>query len=492
MLRNAFGFPSSLKSHYVKLQPAIIEAFAEEVFKGRSLKNLTQAFTRNLSKSEGLPDLVTFNSSIVDQLPWERVAGVELTDGTDEAECGLFSLINEFFCDAMIPLITGPQFPESYQLLASDLATFNQHFYSLALGLPRLFPLPGLPGASLAKKRLLQNLSKLLNDLTYPPAKKDIPDDESLSGEETDADVPTPLTKLTELFSEHNLTIPARAAIIFELLHRITAKAVPLAFWTLLHIYEHSAPAPTSATERSDQRTPLSSIRKETSIFAEAIQPASIHPSFPAPPEVFFSSTAPLFNPSTLPYLRSCIFESRRLYNSSITMAKITKPITVTDTTLPGTEEQWELDAGSFVDVGISQRLINTSPASYLSPEVYKPGRYAHSQSPDPLAANLFDESEELVTALLLAFVAGVTQLWEISATPKKGFFEQMQEQMQEAQAAAAGQSQRPGGDAETKKEKNVGVWVVPKAVEGAGVMLPANEVRVRIRRREGLPSKRR
>ena len=39
----------------------------------------------------------------------------------------------------------------------------------------------------------------------------------------------------------------------------------------------------------------------------------------------------------------------------------------------------------------------------------------------------------------------------------------------------------------EQKKKDKVGVWQVPAAVHGASVMLPKTDVRVRIRRREGL-----
>jgi hypothetical protein len=39
--------------------------------------------------------------------------------------------------------------------------------------------------------------------------------------------------------------------------------------------------------------------------------------------------------------------------------------------------------------------------------------------------------------------------------------------------------------------EKKVGEWVVPRAVDGANVKIPKHDIRVRIRRREGLPEQR-
>ena len=327
VLRNACGLSRQLKDQYLQLQPSISDTLNAEIFKGKGLETITAAAIHTLSLS--LPDLITFNSSMVDQLEWERVAGIELTDGVDEAECDLFAIVNQFLCSAIISPITGPQFPESYQLLASDLATLNQYYYSLALGLPRFFPLPGLPGASLARRRLLQSFTKLFDDLANPPIKRVIADDESLSGEETDADAPTPFTALHDLFTKHNLPLSARASIALEVIHNIVAQAVPLAFWTILHIYRASS----QPADYANGETPLVRIREETKKWAEAIQPPSIHPSFPSPPEISFLGTAPLFNPSTFTYLRSCIFEAKRIYGTPIASAILTKPIIFTENT---------------------------------------------------------------------------------------------------------------------------------------------------------------
>jgi hypothetical protein len=475
-LQNAFDLPSKAKSRYFELQPLLSKALESEVFSGKKLDELSSTFLRSLSES--LPDLITFNSSLVDQLPWERLANIELTDGAEEVECDLFALINEFFCRSIIPLVTGPQFTESYDLLATDLALFNISYYRLALGLPRFFPLPGLPGASLARKRLLQNLTRYFKDLTYP-VKRDIPDDESVSGdEETDAETPTPASALNELFSQHEIPLQARAAVTSELLHRLCSKAIPLAFWTILHIYRDSDSTDAKA------ETPLNSIRMETKTWAEAVQPPSIHPSFPSPPEISFSSLSALFDTSKLTYLRSCIAETKRLYNSRILTAKITKPISITESIRgPQDEVVWELEPGSYLDIGLSERLINTSAWEHVSPDRYMPDQPDRFVRRAPPSATLFDESDALVDPLLLALVAGIAQLWEISAAPKKSFFEQMQE----VQAAAAGK-EVPKAEGEKKK----GTWVVPKTRDGANVLLPKEDIRVRIRRREGLDEKRR
>ncbi|KAF2253661.1 hypothetical protein BU26DRAFT_478024 [Trematosphaeria pertusa] len=479
ILRNAFRMPGSAKEQYFQLRPALSNAFKEKIFKGAQMEKIMSSSLSALS--ETLPDLITFNSSIVDQMPWERVADIELTDGTVEAECELFALINEFFCNAIISPITGAHFLESYQLLASDLSTFNQLFYALALGLPRFFPAPGLPGAMLAKNRLLQNFNRVFNEITNPPKKRVPDDDESMSGEETDADTPTPLTALNELFMKHDVPIAARASITLQLLHSIFAEVVPLAFWTLLHIHSISA---TTTKTGDPEETPIEQIKKETKIWVEAIQPPSLHPSFPAPPEISFAGVPRAVSATSFPYLRSCINEARRLHKASDTTIRVTKPLTLTETYNirgPDAQEQWELDVGSYIDVGLSQTLINTSPAAFLSPSEYKPDRFVDAAPPSTVTSPS-DPQEPYATALLIALVAGIVQLWDITAAPKKSIFEHIQE----AQAAAAGEKHV------TKQTgKKLGTWVVPKAVDGASVKVPKGDVRVRIRRREGLPERR-
>ena len=337
------------------------------------MESLIKASLQTLSES--LPDFITFNSSIVDQMQWERVSNVELTDGTSEVECDLFTLINEFCCNAILPSIIGAQFTESYQLLATDLASLNQRFWALALGLPRLWPLQGLPAAALSQKRLIQNFKNLFQDLTNPPVKRLPADDDSVSGgEELDEDVPTPFIKMNELFKKQDLPMEYRASIAFQLVHGIVAEVVPLTFWTLLHIYSSSTTQDTQNTSKS----PLQNIKEETRAWAQAFQPPSIHPSFPAPPEIRFGSAIEIISPNVFPYLQSCINESRRLYSSSMSTYKLTKPIILEEHGIarPGEQEQWQLDVGSYIDIGLSRNLINSSPANHVSPLVFKPDRF--------------------------------------------------------------------------------------------------------------------
>ncbi|KAF2106797.1 hypothetical protein BDV96DRAFT_507240 [Lophiotrema nucula] len=481
---NAFGMPNFAKEQYLKLWPRISGTLDSEVMKGEGLKKVV---TKSLSiLSDSLPDFITFNSSIVDQMQWERVAGVELSDGTVEVECELFNLVNEFFCNAILPPITGSQLPESYQLLASDLATFNQSFYALALGLPRFFPVPGLPGAKLAKKNLLRTLTNFFNELANPPMKRPVEDDESESGEELDADTPTPLTALHEQFQHYDIPLTARASITLELLHSIISEAVPLAFWILVHLYSTSQLTAGESEDSNRLLTPVEMIREDTKAWAKAIQPPSLHPSFPAPPAISFEPADEVFDRPSFSYLRSTIKEARRLYGASLATVAIKNTIVLdeTESMRPGKKLEWELEEGSCIDVGISQTLINTSAANYIASDQFIADRFLHSQSLPPISISWAEPAEELTTALLVAFISGVTQLWDIKAAPKKTIYDHWQE----ASAAASGEDPTK---IQTGREKKVGTWVIPKAVDGAAVKLPSGEVKVRIRRREGLPEPR-
>jgi hypothetical protein len=487
LLRNAFGVSRNVETKYFEIESDLRSSIVSDVYD--EIQPLIFSTLRNLSES--LPDFVTFNSSIVDQMQWERVADIELSDGTSEADCNLFAIVNEFCCNAIVPPIMGSQFTESYQLLASDLASFNQRYWALALGLPRWAPIQGLPGAALAQKRLLNNFTRMFNEVSNPPVRRVPDDDESVSGEETDADVLTPITKLNELFTKHELSMATRASITLQFVHEMVAEVVPLIFWTLLHVYASS-----SGPEIEDPKSlPIESIRQENKAWAQAIQPPSIHPSFPSPPAIIFDKSFDQITTGSLPHIRSCINEARRLYTCSLQTQQLKSAITLTEPNVSSTSrDTWELEAGSYIDIGLSHSLINSSPTIFPDPKTFNPTRFTSTATPASITPAT-SPSHAFTSALTLAIVTGIIQLWDISAAPKKTFFEHMQEAREEAQigAAALTGEQKAAKNKQMKekreKEGRTGKWVIPVAMDGALVKVPRGDVRVRIRRREGLPA---
>lgn len=466
----AYSMSNNAYDQYLELVGVINKRIEAEVYGegGKQLASITLDIL-----SDTLPDFITFNSSIVDQMQWERVADVELTDGTSEVECSFYALINEFCCNAVLSPLLGAQFTESYQLLATDLASFNSKYWALALGLPRLSPIQGLPGAALAQKRLVQNLSKLLDELTSPPVRRVPDDDESVSGEETDADVLTPIAQLNTLFTKHELPMSVRAAVTLQVIHEIVADVVPLVFWTLIRI----------ASSTDDQSpAPTEKIKQETKQWAQAYQPPSIHPSFPSPPALTYSSNANSIKADSFPYLRSCITEARRLYSTPSATYKITNPITIQEPSVrPNEHDTWELEAGSYINIGLSQILINSSPTIFPEPEIFKPERFLSNPITPSSITLPNDKTNNYKTSLIISIVTGIIQLWEISPAPKKTFFDHMQEAREEAQISAGAKKEK------NDKQKKDATWAVPRAVEGSFVKVPRGSIRVRIRRREGL-----
>jgi hypothetical protein len=193
--------------------------------------------------------------------------------------------------------------------------------------------------------------------------------------------------------------------------------------------------------------------------------------------------------------LTSCIDETRRLYSSSAAIYTIAKPTILVERGLrPGVEEQWELEAGSHIDLGLSKSLINSSPANFTKPEIFQPDRFLRSAPGPSIAKSPDDNSNPYKTALLVSIIAGIVQLWEISAAPKKTFMEKMIEVRDEVHAGAAaldGNGKVNKSNSRVEKdggEKKMGVWVLPKALDAASIKIPKSDVRVRIRRRENLP----
>ena len=144
--------------------------------------------------------------------------------------------------------------------------------------------------------------------------------------------------------------------------------------------------------------------------------------------------------------------------------------------------------------MGLSQSLINSSSAFHASPETFRPNRFLNT----PVSSSVLspaDSSRSYKTDLIISIVSGITQLWEIAPAPKKSFFDHIQEAGNEAsfgaealtaeQKAAKEEVNREKEDAKRKEAR----WVFPKAVDGAVTRVPKGDIRVRIRRREGLPT---
>ncbi|KAF2490336.1 hypothetical protein BU16DRAFT_470648 [Lophium mytilinum] len=427
--QNALAMPQSAKTQYLKARFALNNAFKTELVDQNNRQELTKESVSSLQYT--LPDLTTFNSSIVDQMPWERVSDLDiLEDMEDTVETNLMSLINESLSPAALNPITGSTFPESNQLLFVDLSTFSTYFYALATGLPRFFPLRGLTPAYLSRNRLLQALTIHHESLSSGSISTD-----------ADAEAPTPLSQLDAVMSTHDLPPPARAAATLGFLNQLVSSTIPLAFWTLLRIHAQESP------------TLLPELLAETKDYAKATQPPPIHPSFPSPTSLTFSTTLA----SKCPLLTSCVLETLRLYATPSSSKLVTKDLSISeekeDAVAGGLPTTWLLKAGDIVEIGASAWLRNTDPRLHLDPKAWKPERFVNSSTTlDEAIESLVGEEEVLRWAveIVMAFVAGFIQLWVLE--PKGG------------------------------KEKK---WKLPGERAGSVMAVPRGDIRVRIRKRE-------
>jgi hypothetical protein len=87
VMKNVFGLPSKHASLYSKVHPLLDQALIPYL----SLKDLSHDKLSEIMRhmQGNLPDLVTLNSSMVDQEPWERMSATQLLPNGDAAEVSL-------------------------------------------------------------------------------------------------------------------------------------------------------------------------------------------------------------------------------------------------------------------------------------------------------------------------------------------------------------------------------------------------------------------
>ena len=117
---------------------------------------------------EKIVDLVTFTTSPVDQMLWERTSIVEVkfdAKGEQVVEASLLPLIREFCAHVANPTIMGANFLTNFPNIFEELWTFDRGFLFLGAGLPRWFPILSLTRAHIARKRLLEAVYTFHNAL---------------------------------------------------------------------------------------------------------------------------------------------------------------------------------------------------------------------------------------------------------------------------------------------------------------------------------------
>lgn len=155
LLKNVFGFPSSQRARY---DAALHEL--EGCYKHFTTEPLLGNLASDVARSikENATSLVTFMESPVDQLSWEKSANIRLTQngrGHEVVEASLLPLIRDFCATLATQALFGSDLLGNYPDILDDMWELDRGFFLLATGLPRWVPIPGLPRAHIARRRLL-------------------------------------------------------------------------------------------------------------------------------------------------------------------------------------------------------------------------------------------------------------------------------------------------------------------------------------------------
>lgn len=312
-----------------------------------------------------IPDLVSFNPSLIDQEPWEKVSAVKVSEGQKLAEVSLLYVLsrkymfqadpvhrplvflflmhmttNTFISDALLS-------DQDHQETGPLLLAFVQSYSLLMSGLPRWMPHPTLPGAHITRRKLLNHLDALL----------DITEDVELQNDL--------LTARARMLDDHKAPRAIRTIELLRLLHGLNTPHV-LAFWMLLHVVSDP-----SFLER---------IRKESSQVIKIVQEKPVM-GFTVPPRVTVDGAA-LLGPKT-PLLKQCWLESARLYSRGQGSWTATNDFEL-DGEAGGvfkSADKWRINKGDWVDAPFWH--TNTDETVWEEPEKWNPNRFAREESED-------------------------------------------------------------------------------------------------------------
>lgn len=473
LMINAFGISSKEASLYQSIVPQLDASILPHL----RLRNVSKETLKGtMTHLEGnLPDLITSNPSMVDQEPWvskvsshssftktycqERLAYLEPTEDEEGVKASLLYVdlprIRLTHADSFRPLVfifmthmtTDSLITQSilsdsdHHEIAPLLLSFMQSFQLLLTGLPRTIPHPSLPSAHIARRKLLNHLSTLTEEVLE------------------DAEMQGPLLGARQaVLDEDQVPQNVRTADLLALLWSVNMPHV-LAFWMLAHII-------------SDSKV-LEEIRAETSKCVTAVQEQAIM-GFSVPPRVSIDAKGLL---TQCPLLKSAYIETVRLYSRGSRAGVVTKDFELESqeaTKVFKSGEKWAFKKGEWIDT--SNWLSNTDPSNFADAGKWNAGCHIIEDENGSKTAewgNVLKDckfapllkclrhANEIVTVgvvgsedimdqcemMCLAFIAGTIALWDFEPAGTKG-------------------------------------WVVPKAQFAVGVALPSGDFRATIKKR--------
>ena len=157
LLRNVFGAEGSGKGEYLHLYSKDQVCLANALLSKDTTDSSQTTQTTLHAIQQHAPNLVSFAERPIDQNPWEQNANPVLHDSS-LVEIPLFELISRFVAHVSLPAVVGTEFLEIYPTTVEDLWDLDGGFKWLKWGFSRLWGIPSLTRAHIARRRLLAAL----------------------------------------------------------------------------------------------------------------------------------------------------------------------------------------------------------------------------------------------------------------------------------------------------------------------------------------------
>ena len=351
IMGKVFGYPLGSEGQKYDDSLVAINALYKNFMSDPGLAEMTERTVQAVKRS--IASFVTGSKSLVDQMHWERNAGVEIkTDGKGEkvVEVDLLDLSRDWCATMANPTIMGSDFVNNFPDYIRDIWALDQGFLLLATGLPRWIPIPALTKAHIARKHLMDKLVQF-----------EVAMDKWAAGEDPgtewrDLDDVGPVVKgRIEIYRKFGFSMQARAALENALLWAANANSNPLVFWILERIYA--------------DKTLLAMLREEIEPYVRAVQPKQ---EFPIPDAPLLEKVDVDGLCANCPLLKSCYIECLRLDAApwSLKVAKQDFVLTPRDKEA----QSYMFKKGEFVHV--AHDLHNTDPKAFENPDVFKADRH--------------------------------------------------------------------------------------------------------------------
>lgn len=386
-------------------------------------------------------NLVSFNSSWVDQSLWERLANVSVDPKGQYVEADFFRLVQIFISDIASTALMGQDFMNNNPNILDDLFTVDAKFQKLLLGVPSWFP--GMAPAYRARYKV-RDAVRDLHQALY-----DTWDGKDPGSKYSDlSDVSNVIQDRARVFRESKATPEVGGIADGLILWAMNVNAPQVIFWLLWRIYQ-------SPSFRDE-------IMSEFAPYATLTEVASDLPIQELP-------RLKLDLPGLVhecPLLKSTFYETMRIVASGPSYKCIVEPFSVTesaeDAALDGKSEPqtYQFNKGEYICIPHS---AHTTDGRYWSdPEAFRPRRFIT----DDVEKKGEKEKPVVDMGSMKVFGGGV------SACKGKNFIER---EMAIFVAAIL---------TTWDIEPVSGSWTHPGMFAGSGASLPKNNIRVRLRRR--------